>query len=119
MKKIIPNIIALLGLIVVLILYKPASFEESEYLYFLTNHYVLNVALAIIGIGSGLLVRNYFLTLIASTVILLIYCSTEIFMTRSWNADYFFLAIYTVFIAFSSTSNLLRHYKDWLLSKDG
>jgi len=116
MKRLIANIAVLAGLIIILVNYYPASYDESQYWYFLTNHMVLNFALAISAITIGFLVKNYAYTLVGSSLVLVIYCLTFIFQNSSFDIKQYFLAIYTVFLAFSVLANLCRHFKDWLLT---
>ena len=116
MKQLVPNIAVLAGLMIVLGNYYPASYDESQYWYFLTHHMVLNITLAISAIAIGFLVKNYAYVLVGSSLVLVIYCLTFIFQDSSFDMKQFFLAIYTVFLAFSVLANLCRHFKDWLLT---
>jgi hypothetical protein len=51
-------------------------------------------------------------------MVLVIYCFTVIFQKSDFDMKQYFLAIYTIFLAFSVLANLCRHFKDWVLVKD-
>ena len=91
--------------------------EANDYWHFLTHHMVLNVGLAAIAITIGLLVKNYLYVIIGASFVLLIYCLTYMFSPGSLMISQFFLAVYTIFLAFSVIANLCRHYKDWILKE--
>lgn len=115
MKKLIPNFVtvAILGAIIFISI---AFLDESNaYWQFLTHHMVLNVGMATIAITTGLLVKNYLYIIIGASFALLVYCLTHMFGAGSLMINQFFLALYTMFLAFSVFSNLCRHYKDWVL----
>jgi hypothetical protein len=115
MKKLIPNLLALLVLVVAFLLGNAFLDETNDYWHFLTHHMVLNVGLATIAITAGLLDKNYLYVIIGASFVLLIYCLTYMFSPGSQMISQFFLAIYTIFLAFSVIANLCRHYKDWVL----
>ena len=115
MKKLIPNIITIILLAATFFICASILDETNDYWHFLTHHMVLNVGLAAIAITAGLLVKNYLYVIIGASFVLLIYCLTYMFSPGSQMISQFFLAIYTIFLAFSVMANLCRHYKDWVL----
>lgn len=117
MKKLTPNILALLFLTAVILLGNFFLDEGNDYWHFLTHHMVLNIGTALVAITTGLLVKNYFYVIIGSSFVLLVYCLTYIFSPGSDLISQFFLALYTIFLGFSVLANLCRHYKDWVLAR--
>ena len=118
MKKLIPNILVLMGLTTVFIGYLQESSFDSLYFRLLTNPWVLNVSLALVAVAVGFYIKNYTYVLACSTMALVIYCFTIMFQTSDFDMRQYFLAIYTIFLAFSVLANLCRHFKDWMLVKD-
>jgi hypothetical protein len=118
MKKLIPNILVLMGLTTVFIGYLQESSFDSLYFRLLTNARVLNIALVLIAIAAGFFVKNYTYVLAGSTMALVIYCFTVIFQTSDFDMKQYFLAIYTIFLAFSVLANFCRHFKEWMLTSD-
>lgn len=115
MKKLTPNIVALLMLVAIVLLGNFFWDEGNDYWNFLTHHMVLNIGSALIAITVGLLVKNYLYVIIGSSFVLLVFCLTHMFGSGSLMITQFFLALYTIFVAFSVLSNVCRHYKDWAL----
>jgi peptidoglycan/LPS O-acetylase OafA/YrhL len=115
MKKLTSNFFTLIALMCIVFLYSQHSSDELNYWKFVTHNMVLNVGLAAIAITAGLLVKNYLYVIIGASFVLLIYCLTYMFSPGSQMISQFFLAIYTIFLAFSVIANLCRHYKDWVL----
>jgi hypothetical protein len=115
MKKFIPNFLALALLVIAFVFGYTFLDESNHYWHFLTHHMVLNIGLVVIAISVGALVKNYLYVLLGASFVLLIYCLTNIFSPGSLLINQFFLAIYTIFLAFSVIANLCRHYKDWIL----
>ena len=118
MKKYIPHSIALAIFSSVFIYTQLFIVDEMTYWDFLTYEYVLNIGVAGLGIIVGYAIKNYYITLAGATFALLIYCLVFIFDSKELFAM-FFLAMYTVFIGFATMANLARHFKDWLLARDG
>jgi hypothetical protein len=118
MKKLISNILVLMGLTAVFIGYLQESSLDSLYFRLLTNTWVLNIALVLIAFTVGFFVKNYTYVLAGSTMALAIYCFTVIFQTGDFDMKQYFLAIYTIFLAFSVLANFCRHFKDWMLIED-
>jgi hypothetical protein len=118
MKKLIPNILVLIGLIAVFIVYEQESSFGTLYFRLLTNVWVLNVSLALIAVAVGFYIKNYTYVLLCSSMILGIYCLTVIFQSSDFDMKQYFLAIYTIFLAFSVLANLCRYFKDWVLTKE-
>lgn len=115
MKKILSNVIALVGLILVFTLYMLHKDEGFGYWQFLTHPMVLNITLAIIGISVGAIFKDYTHILLVATLVLGIYVSIFAFDSKNSEMNHFFLAIYTIFIAFSLFGNTCKLFKDWLL----
>jgi len=115
MKTLAPNFLTLLLLAVVFLLGNFFLDESNDYWHFLTHHMVLNIGSALIAIAVGLLVKNYLYIIIGASFALSVYCLTHMFGAGSLMINQFFLALYTIFLAFSAISNLCRHYKDWVL----
>ena len=115
MKKHLPYIIAL-GLLLGILIYSQLFIaEEMSYWDFLTYKYVLNIGVAGLGIMIGYGIKNYCITLAGASFALLIYCLVFMFDSREFFTA-FFLAMYTVFLGFATLANLVRHFKDWVLS---
>ena len=87
-----------------------------SYWDFLTHKYVLNIGVAGLGIIIGYGISNYYITLAGATFALVIYCLAFVFDSKELFMQ-FFLAMYTVFLAFATVANLARHFKDWILDK--
>lgn len=115
MKKLTLNFLTLIALICIAILYSEHSSEELNYWNLLKHHLVLNVGLASVALFAGFWVKNYLLIFLGSSFTLIVFSLTLIFSPGSDFLMQFFLAIYTVFLAFSVIANLCRHFRDWLL----
>jgi hypothetical protein len=62
-------------------------------------------------------VKTYYITLASATFELLIHCLAFTFDSKEFFTA-FLLAMNTVFVAFATLANLIRHFKDWILAKD-
>lgn len=118
MKKHIPHAVALASLLGIFIYSQLFMAAEMSYWDFLTDKYVLNIGVAGLGVMIGYGIKNYYITLAGATFALLIYCLVFMFDSKEFFTA-FFLAMYTVFLAFATVANLARHFKDWILNKDG
>ena len=116
MKKITSNLLTIITLIFIAILYSQHSPDELNYWRFISHNLVLNVDLAFISIAVGFFVKNYLLVMLGAGFSLAMYCLVLLFSPDAGILIQFFLAIFTVFLAFSVISNLCRHYKDWVLA---
>lgn len=116
MKKHIPHIIALIILLGIFIYSQLFIAAEMSYWDFLTYKYVLNIGVGALGITIGYCIKNYFITLAGASFALVVYCMVFIFDSKELFAA-FFLAMYTVFLAFATVANLVRHFKDWVLDQ--
>ena len=114
MKKIYPNLLTLFLLFILFIFYTPHS-DTLSYWGLLTHNLVLNVGIAAVALVAGYWIKNYYLLIFGLTFSLAIYTLVLISTPESDVLIQFFLAIYTVVLAFSVVSNLARHYKDWIL----
>ncbi|MBU3580394.1 hypothetical protein ICN19_00005 [Polynucleobacter sp. AP-Capit-er-40B-B4] len=114
MKKFIPQAISLVLLLGVFLYSQFFISAEFSYWDFLTYKYVMNIGVAGLGIMIGYGIKNYYITLASATFALVIYCLVFIFDSKEIFAA-FFLAMYTVFLAFATAANLARHFKDWVL----
>ena len=117
MKKLTSNFLTLIALICVVFLYSGHSSDELNYWNLLTHHLVLNVGLASVALFAGFWVKNYLLIFLGSSFTLGTFSLALLFSPGSDFLMQFFLAVYTVFLAFSLSSNLCRHFRDWLLSE--
>jgi hypothetical protein len=117
MKKYIPHLIALMLITGIFIYAQLTKTSEMSYWNFLTYKYVLNIGVALVGIVLGYGIKNYLITLAGATFALAIYCLAFMFDSKEFFAT-FFLAIYTVFLGFATLANLVRHYKDWVLTQE-
>jgi ABC-type multidrug transport system permease subunit len=89
---------------------------EMSFWDFLTYKYVMNIGVAALGIMIGYGIKNYYITLAGASFALVVYCMVFIFDSKEFFAA-FFLAMYTVFLAFATIANLVRHFKDWVLDQ--
>ena len=115
MKKHIPHLISLSLLLGIFIYSQLFIATEMSYWDFLTDKYVLNIGVACLGIMIGYGIKNYYITLAATTFALLIYCLAFMFASQEFFTA-FFLAMYTVFLGFATLANLVRNFKDWILA---
>ena len=115
MKKIYSNILTIIVLLIIFAFYPPHS-EGLNYWGLLSHKLVLNIGVAAVAISTGYFVKNYLLLMLGASFTLVIYCLVLFSTPGSDLLIQFFLAIYTVFLAFSVAANLFRQYKDWLLS---
>ena len=95
-----------------LIYYNQRIPENIDYWTFVGHHLVLNVGIAAAGLAAGYFVKNYLYVLTGASFILVIYCLTYSFQQDFTLMGQFFLAIYSVILAFSAVANIARHYQD-------
>ena len=87
-----------------------------SYLNLLTNPYVLNVGVVGFSIAMGYLARNYRSIFFGSLFILVIYCLAFAFDDDHESFIFkFFLAVYSIVMAFASAGYLARRFKEWIL----
>lgn len=115
-KKLTPNLLVIVCVLVGLTYYSKRNPENLDYWTFIAHHLVLNVGMAAVGLGVGYFVKNYIYVLTGASFILVIYCSTYSFQQDFTLMGQFFLAIYSVILAFSAMANIARHYQDWVLT---
>ena len=118
MKKYIPHSLALAIFLSVFIYGQLFIVADMSYWTFLTYKYVLNIGVAGLGIIIGYVIKNYYVVVIGTTFTLATYCLAFLFETQGFIAPFLF-AMYTVFLGFATLANLARHFKDWVLAKDG
>ena len=118
MKKLLPNFLLLFLLTCVFTYSQIFAISEMSYWDFLTYKYVLNIGVAGLGIIIGYGIKNYYITLAGASFALVIYCLAFMFDSKEFFTA-FFLAIYTIFLGFATLANLARHFKDWVLTKEG
>jgi uncharacterized membrane protein len=117
MKQIHSNLIGFLALAIIISLYNLPSSSSPDYWEFLTHPLVLNIVIATVATIIGIKVKNYALILIGATLVLAIYICTFAFDPQNSVMNQFFLAIYTIFLAFSLLANTGNLFKEWLLSE--
>jgi hypothetical protein len=118
MKKLFPNVAVLLLLFSAFLYSQTNHSEDLGYWNLLSHHLVLNPTLAIIGIAIGFMVKKYSYVLVGASLVLLIYCLAFIFENNTVDMKSFFLALYSLFLAFSATANLVRYFLAWFLAED-
>lgn len=116
MKNLYINILTCLGLAIVFVSYGPTT-DELNYWNLLKHHLVLNVGLVTVAVFTGFWVKNYLLILLGSSFVLIVFSLALFFSPGADFLMQFFLAIYTVFLAFSVVANLCRYFRDWLLAE--
>lgn len=114
MKKFLPNLIVIACLLGVAVFYQNRTPEDPEYWSFIGNHMVFNIGVALIALAVGVVVKNYWHVFIGASFVLIVYCLAFSFKDLGLMGQ-FFLALYTVFLGFSTLGNLARHFKDWVL----
>jgi hypothetical protein len=115
MKIIYSNLLTIFALLIIFTFYPPHS-GGLNYWGLLSHKLVLNIGVATVAIIAGYFIKNYLLLLLGASFALAIYSLVLMSTPESDLLIQFFLAIYTVFLAFSVAANLFRQYKDWLLS---